>query len=263
MLNICKHIKDLTGSHELLFAIAGRSVRVKYKQSFLGIAWAVVQPLAQVVVFTLVFSVFAKIPSEGIPYPIFAYTALLPWSFFSTGISSAASSIVGNASLVTKVRLPTEIFPFGAILARSVDLGISSAILLGMMLLYRVPLNVHMMLLIPLLLIQLLLMMALSLFLSAIDVFYRDINFAIGMVMQMWMFTSPVAYPISIVPDRYRGLYMLNPMASIMDGYRKVILHATGPDWGALAWVALVSAVMLILSYWFFKVQEGKFADMV
>ena len=254
---------ELVGARELLFAIASTSVRIRYKQSFLGIVWAVGQPLAQMALFTLVFSVFAKVPSEGIPYPIFAYTALLPWTFFSTGISSAASSIVGNAALITKIRLPTEVFPLGAIMARLIDFGISSAILLGMMLLYQVPPSVHMLWLIPLMVIQLLLMIAISLFLSAINVFYRDINFAVGLVMQMWMFGSPVVYPISIVPERYQRFYMLNPMASILGSYRKALLQATIPDVGRLGWILLVSIAILVVSYWFFKVQENKFADMV
>ena len=262
-LNILKHFRQVGVSHDLLFAIAGRAVRVKYKQAFMGIGWAVAVPLAQVVMFTLVFSVFAKVPSEGIPYPIFAYAALLPWTFFSSGISSAVGSIVGNASLITKVRMPTEVFPFGEIIARGVDLGISSIIFFGLMVIYQVPLNVQVLWLVPLLAIQVLLMVSLSLFLSAIAVFYRDVSFAIPLVMQMWMFVSPVAYPISIVPERYLRLYMLNPMVSIMDGYRKAVLHATIPDVGRLGWIFLVAIVMLVLSYWFFKAQEGKFADLV
>ena len=262
-LNIWKHVKELVAARELLFAIAGRSVRARYKQSFLGIAWAVVQPLVQMLVFTLVFSLFARVPSEGVPYPIFAYSALLPWSFFSSSVSTAASSIVGNASLITKVRLPAEVFPFGVILARGMDLGVASIIFLVMMVIYRVPLSVHIVWLVPLLLIQLLLKMGVCLLLSAIDVFYRDVDFAIGLVMQLWMYVSPVAYAIIVVPERYRGLYMLNPMASIMDGYRKAILHGTMPEWGTLAWVALAAAVLFVLAYWFFKVQERKFADIV
>lgn len=263
VLNTWKHVYELLAARELLFAIAGRSVQARYKQSFLGIAWAVIQPLVQMLVFTLVFSLFARVPSEGIPYPIFAFSTLLPWSFFSASISTATSSIVDNASLITKVHLPTEVFPLGTIMARGVDLGIASIIFLAMMVFYRVSPTVHLLWLIPLMLIQLFLMVGICLFLAAIDVFYRDIAFAIGLVMQLWMYLSPIAYPVSIVPEQYLGLYMLNPMASIMDGYRKAILHATAPDWGTLAWVALAVAVLFILAYWFFKAQEEEFADVV
>jgi lipopolysaccharide transport system permease protein len=254
---------ELVAAREILFAIVGRDVRAKYKQAFMGIVWAVLQPLAMMAMFTLVFSLFARIPSEGIPYPLFAYTALLPWGFFSGGITSASTSIVGNTSLITKIRMPTEVFPFGAIMARGVDLGISSTIFFAMMLIYQVPPNIQMFWLLPLLITQLFLMMAISLFLSALAVFYRDITFGIGLFMQMWMFASPVAYPISIVPDRYMWLYMLNPIATIMDGYRRVILHATSPDLGSLSWILLVSVIICILCYKFFKIQEGKFADLI
>ena len=262
-MNVWEHLKELVSARELLLAIAARSVQVRYKQSFLGIAWAIMQPLAQMLVFTLVFSWFAKVPSEGIPYPIFAYSALLPWSFFASSISTAASSIVGNASLITKVRLPTEVFPFGAVLARGVDLAIASLIFLAMMVIYQVPPTLHLLWLFPLLLIQVLLTMAIGLFLSAIDVFYRDIDFAVGLVMQLWMYISPVAYPVSLVPEPYQGLYMLNPMVPIIDGYRRAILHATPPDWIRLAWVTVATLLFLILAYWFFKAQEREFADVV
>lgn len=256
-------MKELIAARELLFAVAGRDVRAKYKQAFIGIAWAVLQPLALMVMFTIVFSQFARVPSEGIPYPLFSYTALLPWGFFSGGISGGCSSIVGNASLITKIRIPTEVFPLGAIMARGVDLGISSLIFLVMMLIYQVPPNLQILWVLPLMAIQLLLMMGISLFLSALAVFYRDISFGVGLLMQMWMFASPVAYPISIVPEPYLGIYMLNPMASIMDGYRKAVLHATEPDLWRLGWILLVAVVLFLLSYWFFKAQEGKFADLV
>jgi len=169
----------------------------------------------------------------------------------------------GNASLITKVRLPTEVFPLATILARGMDLVIASMIFLAMMIFYQVPPTVHLLWLIPLLFIQLLLMVGICLFLAAIDVFYRDIDFAIGLVMQLWMYLSPIAYPVSIIPERYRGVYMLNPMTPIMDGYRKATLHATTPDWNRLIWVVLVAVVILILAYWFFKAREREFADIV
>lgn len=262
-MNIVTQLKTLITARELLFAVAGRDIRAKYKQAFIGIAWAVLQPLALMVMFTLVFSRFAKVPSENIPYPIFSYTALLPWGFFSGGISSACGSIIGNTSLITKIRMPKEVFPLGAILARGFDLGISLLIFMAMMMLYQITITIQILWVIPLLIIQVLLMMAIGLFLSTLAVFYRDINFGIGLFLQMWMFASPVAYPISIVPEKYLGVYMLNPMVAIMDGYRKAVLHGTVPNLENLLWVLIFALVILSISYWFFKSQEGRFADLI
>lgn len=261
--NIFTQLRTLIAAHELLFAVAGRDIRAKYKQAFIGFAWAVLQPLALMVMFTLVFSRFAKIPSDNIPYPIFSYTALLPWGFFSGGIASAAGSIIGNTSLITKIRMPREVFPLGAILARGFDLGISLVIFIAMMLLYKVTITIHILWVLPLLIIQVLLMLAIGLLLSSLEVFYRDINFGIGLFMQVWMFASPVAYPISIVPERYLGIYMLNPMVAIMDGYRKAVLQGSVPDLVNLFWVFTATTVGLFFCYWFFKSQEGKFADFI
>jgi len=262
-LNIFNQLKTLIAARELLFALARRDVLAKYKQAFIGIMWAVLQPLVLMVMFTMVFSHFAKVPSEGIPYPIFSYTALLPWGFFSGGISAACSSIVGNSTLIIKIKMPTDVFPFSAILARGVDLVISSTIFIGMMLIYHVSPNMTMLWVVPLMLTQLLLMAGIGLLLSSMAVFYRDINFGIGMFMQMWMFASPVAYPISIVPERYLGIYMLNPMVTIMDGYRKAVLHAEVPDLERLGVIFVAATVFFVFSYLFFKHQEGKFADLI
>ena len=262
-MNIWSALRTLIAARELLFALVRRDVLAKYKQAFMGIMWAILQPLVLMVMFTMVFSRFAKVPSEGIPYPIFTYTALLPWGFFSGGIAAACGSVVGNTSLIIKIKMPTEVFPFSAIVARSVDLAVSTVVFIGMMLIYRISPNMTMLWIIPLMLIQFLMMAGIGLFLSSLAVFYRDINFGIGMFMQMWMFASPVAYPISIVPEKYLGLYMLNPMATIMDGYRKAILHAEVPDLERLGVVFVAASVFFVFSYWFFKTQEGKFADLI
>ena len=262
-MNMWRHLRELLAARELLFALVRRDVLAKYKQAFMGVMWAILQPLVLMVMFTMVFSRFARVPSEGIPYTIFAYTALLPWGFFAGGIAAACGSIVGNTSLIIKIRMPTDVFPFSAILARGVDLAISTVVFIGMMLIYHVSPNMTMLWVVPLMLTQLLLMAGIGLLLSSMAVFYRDINFGIGMFMQMWMFASPVAYPISIVPERYLGIYMLNPMVTIMDGYRKAVLHAEVPDLERLGVVFVAASILFIFSYWFFKHQEGKFADLI
>ena len=262
-MNLRKNLKELTAAHEILLALTARDIRAKYKQAFVGFTWAIIQPLALMTMFTLVFSRFAKIPSEGVPYPIFSYIGIIPWGFFSGGISVACSSIVANSSLITKIRMPKEVFPFAAILARGVDLAVSCVILIAMMLLFDVSFGVRILWVIPLLMVQLVFMMGISLFLSSFTVFYRDINFGIGLLMQMWMFASPVAYPTSIVPDSYLGIYMLNPMATIIDGYRKAVLHNTVPDLSSVGWISAISITLFVLSYWFFKSQESKFADLI
>ena len=262
-MNLRSNLKDLFIAQEILFALAARDIKAKYKQAFAGFIWAIFQPLVLMLLFTVVFSRFARIPSEGVAYPIFSYIAILPWSFFSGGVTAACGSIVSNSSLITKIRMPKEVFPFAAILARGVDLGISGIIFVFMLLFFDISFGLKILWLIPLLFVQIIFMMGISLFLSSLAVFYRDINFGIGLLMQAWMFLSPVAYPLNIVPKNYIGLYMLNPMVTIIDGYRKAILHNVMPDLNNLGLVLATSLGLLFLSYWFFKTLEGKFADLI
>ncbi len=257
------HAKELWDYRELLYSITLREVKVRYKQSLLGAAWAVLQPLSMMVIFTVIFSKFAKIPSDGIPYPIFSYVALLPWGFFAGSLSLAIPSVLSNASLVTKIYFPREIFPMASVLAAGVDFVIASVIFLAMMVYYEVQLTWNILYVPLLILLQIIFALGVSFWAAAVNVRYRDVKHALTFVIQLWMFATPVVYPISVVPEQYRVAYMLNPMASIIDGYRRTILQGKSPEFFYLGLATLVTVVVFLFSYGYFKRQEMTFADII
>lgn len=257
------NLRELFLYRELLYSITLREIKIRYKQSVLGAAWAVIQPLSMMVIFTVIFSLFARIPSDGIPYPIFSYTALLPWTFFATSLSFAIPSVVSNASLVTKVYFPREIFPIASVLAAGVDFAIASVIFVVMMLLYRVSLTWNLLYVFPLVSLQTVLALGVSFWASAINVRYRDIKYALPFVVQLWMYATPIVYPVSMVPERYRLIYMLNPMAGIIDGYRRVTLQGIPPQFTYVGLAALVAIALFVFAYAYFKRQEMTFADVI
>lgn len=258
-----KKIIKLIEHKELLLNLVLRDLKVRYKQSIFGILWAILQPLAMMIIFTIVFSRFAKIPSDGIPYPLFSYTALLPWTFFASSLSFAIPSLVSNANLLTKIYFPREIFPIASILAAVIDFCIAAVIFLAILAFYKVVLTLNALYIFPILLIQVLLTLAVSLFASAVNVYYRDIKYALPFFIQVWMYLSPIIYPISSVPDRFKSLYMLNPMAPIISGYRQALLMGSSPDLYYLGISAFVTLIMLYLSYKYFKMVEMSFADKI
>ena len=248
---------------ELLLSLTRRQLKARYKQSMLGASWAIFQPLSLMVIFTVVFSKFANIPSDGIPYPIFSYSGLLPWTLFATSLSTGVPSVVSNASLLTKVRIPTEIMPVASMLAALVDFFVAGLVFIGLMFIYQVQLTFYAIYLFPLLLVQLIFTLSLVLFASAINVFFRDIIIAVPLILQLWMFATPIIYPISVVPAKYHFIYMLNPMAPIVDGYRRILTQARPPDFECLGIGLLLSIILLVLGFWFFKNREKYFADVV
>ena len=256
-------VRELLSHRDLLVNWTVRNIKVRYKQSFLGAAWAVLQPLSSTLVFTLIFSQFLRVPTDGIPYPIFVYSALLPWTFFATAVSFGVTSLIGNMNLVTKVYFPREILPLAAILASLVDFLIASLIFVGMMIFYRVPLSPSFVTVPLILLIQLTLVTGIVLLTSALAVFYRDIRFVVPLGLQIWMYLTPVIYPLSLVPERFRSLYMLNPMAGVIDSYRRVILQGEWPHMTYLLPAAGVSVLLLMGAYSYFKRAEGVFADII
>ncbi|MBI5408613.1 MAG: ABC transporter permease [Nitrospirae bacterium] len=256
-------IYELVRYKELLLNITLRELKVRYKQSALGIFWAVLQPLSMTIIFTVVFSRLVKIPSDGIPYPLFSYAGLLPWTFLATSLSFAIPSLVSNSNLLTKIYFPREIFPIASILAAFVDFLIAAVIFSAVLILYKVRLTPNIFYIMPLLLIQTLLILAVSLFASAFNVYYRDVKYALPFVIQLWMYLSPVIYPVSSVPERLRSIYMLNPMASVIDGYRRTLLLGRPPDFYYLGLAAVVTLIMLLLSYKYFKSVETSFADRI
>jgi lipopolysaccharide transport system permease protein len=257
--NLCR----LYQYRELLIVWSLREIRVRYKQSILGSAWAIAQPLSLMLIFSTIFTVFVKIPTADIPYPIFAYIALLPWVFFSTSITFAVTSLTNQLNLVTKVYFPREIMPAASVAASLADFLIASVVFIGMMLYYQIPVTGPFILLPVLMLIQVMLVLGIALIVSAMNVFYRDLRFVVPLVLQLWMYATPIIYPSSLVPERYRTLYLLNPMASLIEGYRLIALQGKWPDLGSIATVGVTSCLVLIVGYMFFKREEWRFADII
>jgi len=258
------NIRELIHYRELLWRWVVRNIKVRYKQSLLGAVWAILQPLSTTILFTLIFSYFLKIDTGGVPYPIFYYSALLPWTFFASSISFGVQSLVSNLGLVTKIYFPKEILPISTVLACFVDFLVAAIIYVVMMILYRVPVGPSLLLLPVLLLIQMLLTAGVVLLASALNVFYRDIRFVVPLVTQLWMYLTPIIYPVSQVPERFRTLYMIvNPMAGLIDSYRHIVLTADWPQYPYLLSSAAISVALFLVAYWYFKRAEPVFADII
>ena len=257
------HWTKLYQYRDLLWLWILREIQVRYKQSLLGIAWAVLQPLALTVVFTIVFSRLVQIDTDGIPYPVFAYVALVPWTFFSTSLNFGTASLVNNMNLVTKIYFPREILPLASVGAAFADFLISAVILAGMMLLYGIELRWTGLWIAPLLMLQIALTIAVVLLGSAFLVFFRDVRFVMPLLTQVWMYATPIIYPAARVPAQFRALYFLNPMAGVIDGYRRVLLLGESPLSDALLPGSIVTLTLLIFGYVAFKRSEPIFADLI
>jgi lipopolysaccharide transport system permease protein len=260
---IIKHLSILYGYRDLLCMWTLREVKVRYKQSVLGIAWAILQPLALMLVFTLVFSVIAQLPSDGMPYPIFSYVALLPWTFFSTALGFGIPSLVSNVNLVTKIYFPREILPIANVGAALADFLIASSLFMVMLMWYQIPFSWAFVFLPFLVLLQIVLTLGIVLPAAALNVFYRDIRFVIPLAVQVWLYATPVIYPLSLVPDRLRPLYALNPLVGIMDSYRRVTLYGQLPDPYYLGSSVVISCLLAVAGYAYFKHAEVRFADVI
>lgn len=254
---------DLWRQRELLYFLILRDIKIRYKQTALGIGWAILQPFLTMVIFTAIFGVFVKVPSNGQPYPIFAYTALLPWNLFAQGVARGSTGLVDNAQLITKVFFPRLILPLAAVIAPAVDFVIAFVFLLGMMVWYRLAPTVGLVWLPAFVLLALVTALAVSLWLAAINVRYRDVRHAIPFLLQFWMYASPVAYPLSIVPERWRGLYSLNPMVAVIEGFRWALLGGAPPAPGLVAPALVLVVLLLGGGLLFFKRMERTFADVI
>jgi len=261
--SIARGLRDLAAYTDLLITLSMHRVRVRYKQSALGLAWAVLQPLALMFIYTIIFSVFTRVPTKGTPYPVFVFCALLPWTFFATSLSNTATSLVGHTQLITKVYFPREILPITYVVAAIFDFLVATAILAALMAYYAVPFTLTALYAIPAMLVAIALAMALGLLLAAIQVRFRDIGLAMPLLLQIWMFASPVVYPLSSVPARFRAWYDLNPMVGVVDSFRRSLLENAAPDPGLLGQSAAITAVLLPLSYMFFKHREATMADLI
>jgi lipopolysaccharide transport system permease protein len=256
------NLKDIWAYRELLFFLTWRDVKVRYKQTALGAAWAILQPLFMMIIFTIFFGRLAGVDSKGIPYPIFALAGLVPWTFFSNTITASGNSLVGSAHLITKVYFPRLIVPAAAMTAGLVDFLLAFILLVAMMLYYRVPLTVQVLFLPVLVLLTALFGLGVGTWMSALNVKYRDVRFALPFLIQLWLFVSSVILPSSSVPEKYRWLLMFNPMSGIIEGYRSA-LFGLPFDWPALGVAAVLTILMLFYSVYSFGKAERSFADII
>ncbi len=257
------NILKLTSYRELLNAWTMREIKIRYKQSFMGGLWAIIQPFSLMIIFTVVFSRFARVPTDGIPYPIFYYTALLPWVLFTNAIGFGVPSLVGNMNLVTKIYFPREILPIAGVGAAFFDFLVASSIFILMLVYYKIRLTGVVIWIPFLLFMQIVFTLGIVLFFSALLVFYRDVRFIVPLLTQLWMFATPIIYPISSVPEEFLNIYMLNPMAVLIHSYRQIILYDTPPDPNYLLVCTFMSVISILVGYAYFKKSEGTFADLM
>ena len=255
-------LKDIWAYRELLFFLTWRDVKVRYKQTALGAAWAILQPLFMMVIFTIFFGRLAGVASSGIPYPLFALGGLVPWTFFSNSITASGNSLVGSANLITKVYFPRLIVPAAAMLAGLVDFVLAFALLLLLMLYYRTALTVQILFLPVLVLLTALFALGVGTWMSALNVKYRDVRFALPFVIQLWLFVSSVILPSSSIPPKWRWILLLNPMSAIIEGYRSA-LFGLPFDWRALGLAAVLTIVTLLYAFYAFGRVERSFADVI
>ena len=261
--NLPQDLAKLARYRDLLYTLSIHRIKVRYKQSVLGIFWAILQPLSMMLIFTFIFSYIARIQSEGTPYAIFAYTALLPWNYFSSAVSNATNSLVSHSQFVTKVYFPREILPLTYVVAAVFDFLVASTLLAGLMIYYHVRLTVNALYAVPIILTLTCLAVAMSFLLSATEVRVRDIGVAVPLLLQLWMFATPVIYPLSAVPQQLQPYYVLNPMVGVIENFRQVILRGGPPDFHSLVKSALIAAVLLVVSYLYFKRVEATMADVI
>jgi len=254
-------LDELWEYRELLYFLTWRDIKVRYKQTVLGAAWAIIQPFFTMVVFSLFFGKLAKVPSDGIPYPIFSFAALVPWTFFANGLTQAANSLVGNANLIKKVYFPRLVIPLSAVISGVIDFVLAFVVLLGMMLYYHTFPTVNVLWLPLLLILAFVTALGAGMWLCAMNVQFRDIRYAVPFLVQAWMFASPIAYSSSLVPENLRPLYGLNPMVGVLEGFRWALL---GTDTAPAAMVAVSSAVavaLLVSGLYYFRRMEKTLAD--
>jgi len=260
--SLLSSLKELWSYRELLFFLAWRDITIRYRQTVLGIAWAVLQPLVTMVVFTVLFGVVVKVPTDGIPAPIFYFSGLLPWLFFANAVPASGASLLGNGYLIKKIYFPRLALPAATALVALVDFAIGVVILIVMMIYYDV-MSWRLLLWLPLTLLLWLFSFALGAYLSALNVKYRDVKHAIPFLVQTLVFITPVIYPSSLVPDRFRFLIDLNPLTGLIESFRSATVPVAALDWQALAISGGVTIVLLFLSLAYFRHAEGYFSDIV
>jgi lipopolysaccharide transport system permease protein len=253
--------KALSHSRGLLWSWTLRTIRARYQQSVLGWLWAIAQPAAQVAIFTLVFTQFVRVDTGGIPYVLFSYVALAPWAFFSTSLTDMCSAIVDNLRLVTRIYFPREVLPISAMLARLMDFGVASLLIIVFAAYYQLPIRPEHLLLLPIVLsVQIALTLGVGLAFAATNVFLRDMRPLLALMLQLWFYLSPIIYPVTAVPERFRDLYVLNPLVGIVEAHRAIWLNQPFPV-SSLVSAGIVSLVSLVAGYVMFKKSEAVFSD--
>lgn len=246
----------------LLSQLILREIKARYKQSILSYGWIIFNPLVQLIVYSFVFSVVFKFPTEGIPYSVFLFIGLLPWIYLQSSLASSALVLVDNANLLKKVNFPREVLPYSVICSKTIDLVLSLILLIPLFIFYQLPVSFSIFYAILLFFIQIILMSGLALLVSASNLFYRDIQYVTNLLLLMWMYLTPVVYPLSLVPENLLWVYKLNPMVGIIEGYRSATFN-TPFDWGTILLSAIISTFIFILGFWMFKKSERIFADIV
>lgn len=248
---------------ELLTELTKREIKSRYKQSILGYAWVILNPFFQMLVMAFVFSHIMRVPVIGVPYALYLYVGLLPWTLFSNSLISSANVLVNNASLITKIYFPREIFILSTIFAKIVDFALASIVLVFFMVYFQVPVTWNIVWFVPIFLIQQVFTYSVSLLVSACNLFYRDIQYVLNLGIVIWMYLTPVIYPVELLPDKYRWIFQVNPMAVLINAYRQVVLSGSAPNLVSLGIAAGVSCTFFIIARWIFNKLEGVFADVV
>ncbi|MEO6508384.1 MAG: ABC transporter permease [Patescibacteria group bacterium] len=248
---------------ELIKHLTMREIKGRYKQSFLGFFWIILNPFFQMLIMSFVFSKIIQTGSLGVPYPIYIYAGLLPWTFFSLSLTSSMSVLVENASLIKKIYFPREILILATILAKAFDFLLSTVIFFILMIFFQVPLHAVALLFIPIFLIQILFTLGISLLLSSLNLLYRDIQYLFGLILTLWFYLTPVIYATEFFPENYRWIFKFNPMSVFINAYREVLLGGHLPNWGSLGVGVIIAFTIFGLSYILFKKLEGTFADIV
>jgi lipopolysaccharide transport system permease protein len=261
---IALRLHELWQYRELIYFLIWRDIKVRYKQTALGAAWAIIQPFFTMIIFSIFFGNLAGIkPDSGVPYPVFSYAALVPWTFFANGLSQASNSLVGNANLIKKVYFPRLVVPIAAVLSGVVDFALAFAVLLAMMLYYGVVPTLSVLWLPALLLLALVTSLGVGLWLSALNVEFRDVRYVVPFLIQVWMFASPIAYPSSLVPEPWRAIYGLNPMVGVVEGFRWALIGSGTPPGPVVLASALAALALLVSGAFYFRRMEKTFADVV
>lgn len=257
------NLRELWNYHELLYFLAWRDIKVRYKQTILGVLWAILQPLLMMLLFSLFFGKLAGLPSDGVPYPLFAFAGLLPWTFFASAATTSGNSIVNSSNLITKVYFPRLLVPTAAVVAALIDFAITFIVLGALLVYYRVTITWSILMLPVLIAMLTIVTLAFGVLMSALNVKYRDIKFALPFLIQLWFFASPIIYPSSMVPEGWRWILALNPMTGIIEGFRASLFARKPFDWMMIMISAAVSLLLLLCAVVTFKRMEKTFADIV